>query len=200
MTIKSLSRKQVIIHISTNNILRVIANANAHVSNINWLLKGFKSEVSVNFIYSDNKGLLLTTNKVAVSSDLNIIEKYLKDSNNIKYEEYMSSRLPQFKSYLKILSILYLVKGMNLPISSNIVESIIKSTQIFNDITLTFYSYIIKVSPKSDMAVICIDIWDFQNSFKAKILINKCFNIGIHITMIRGTNINPWVPQWNCWK
>jgi len=43
-----------------------MAKANAHVSNINQLLKGVKSEVSVDFICSDNKGLLLTTNKVAI--------------------------------------------------------------------------------------------------------------------------------------
>ena len=100
ITIKGLSRKQVTVFMSTNNISRMIAKANAHVSNINWLLKGVKSEVSVNFICSDNKELLLTTNRVAISSDLNIIEKYLKDSNNIKHKESMSPRLSQSKSYL----------------------------------------------------------------------------------------------------
>jgi len=72
---------------STNNISRVIAKANAHISNINQLLKEVKSEVSVDFIHSNNKGLLLTTKKVAILSDLNIIEKYLKDSNNIEHKE-----------------------------------------------------------------------------------------------------------------
>jgi len=71
-----------------------MAKANAHVSNINQLLKGVKSEVSVDFICSDNKGLLLTTNKVAISSNLNIIEKYLKDSNDIKHKEGIRPRLP----------------------------------------------------------------------------------------------------------
>ena len=79
---------------STNNVSRVMAKANAHVSNINQLLKGVKSEVSVDFICSDNKGLLLTTNKVAISSNLNIIEKYLKDSNDIKHKEGIRPRLP----------------------------------------------------------------------------------------------------------
>ena len=84
---KALSRKQVIVFMSTNNISRVISKTNAHISNINQLLKEVKSEVSVDFIHSHNKGLLLTTNKVAISSDLNIIEKYLKDSNNIEHKE-----------------------------------------------------------------------------------------------------------------
>jgi len=52
-------------------------------------LKGVKSEVSIDFICLDNKKLLLTTNRVAISSNLNIIEKYLKDSNNIKHKGSM---------------------------------------------------------------------------------------------------------------
>ena len=35
ITIKGLSRKQVTVFMSTNNISRMIAKANAHVSNIN---------------------------------------------------------------------------------------------------------------------------------------------------------------------
>jgi len=71
ITIKGLTRKQVIIPISTN-----------------------------------------TTNKVAISSNLNIIKKYLKDSNNIEYEEGMSPKLLQSKSYFKIHSILYFVESI----------------------------------------------------------------------------------------
>jgi len=91
MTTKEPSKKQIIIHMGSNNIV-----------NINRLLKGFKLEVSVNFICLDNKGLLLTTNKVVASSDLNIIEKYLKELNDVDSNEVMSSRLLQSKSYLKI--------------------------------------------------------------------------------------------------
>jgi len=131
-------------------------------------LKEVKSEVSVDFICSDNKELLLTTNRVTILSDLNIIKKYLKDSNDIKHKEDINLRLPQSKSYLKILSIPYFVEGINLLISSDIIENIIKSTHTFNDITLASYLHIIKVSPKSDMAVIWVNIWDFQYSSKAK--------------------------------
>jgi len=167
-TIKGLSRKQVIVSMSTNNVLRIMANANTYISNINWLLKEVKSEVSVDFICSDNKELLLTTNRVTILSDLNIIKKYLKDSNDIKHKEDINLRLPQSKSYLKILSIPYFVESINLLISSDIIENIIKSTHTFNDITLASYLHIIKVSPKSDMAVIWVNIWDFQYSSKAK--------------------------------
>ena len=85
--------------------------------------------------------------------------------------------------------------------SWHIVEDIIKKNHIFNNITLTSRSQIIKISPKSDMAIIWINIWDIQSSNKAKGLINRCFNIRSYITTIRDTNINSSVPQYkNCWK
>ena len=113
MTTKILSRKQIIISIGSNNVERAMVKTNANVVNINRLLKGVKSEVSVNFIHLDNKGLLLTTNKVAASSNLNIIEKYLKELNNIDSNKVMSSRLLQSKLYLKILGVPYFIEDMN---------------------------------------------------------------------------------------
>jgi len=41
-----------------------MAQSNVHITNINGSLKGIKSEVVVNFIRSDNKGIIVTTNKV----------------------------------------------------------------------------------------------------------------------------------------
>ena len=52
------------------------------------------------------------------------------------------------------------------------IKKILKNNHIFNNIVLAFRPRIIKVSPKSDMAIIWIDIWDTQNSFKAKSIIN----------------------------
>jgi len=51
MTTKDLSRKQIIISMSTNNMERVLANSNVHVVNINRLLKGIKLKISAGFIY-----------------------------------------------------------------------------------------------------------------------------------------------------
>ena len=51
------------------------------------------------------------------------------------------------------------------------------------------------------MAIVWIDIWDVQSGQNAKILINRCFNVGNYIATIRGANMNPGVPQCkNCWK
>ena len=51
------------------------------------------------------------------------------------------------------------------------------------------------------MAIVWLDIWDVQSRKNTKILINRCFNVGNYIATIRGTNMNPGVPQCkNCWK
>ena len=110
--------------------------------------------ISVNSIQSNNKRILVTINKIAATSDLNIMEKYLKDLNDINLTNIINLRLSQFKSYLKILNIPYFVKNTNLSVISNIIESIIKSTHIFNNIVLVSYLYIIKVFLKSDIAAI----------------------------------------------
>ena len=63
MTIKRLSRKQIIILISRENINIVILQANVYISNIKRLLKTIKSNISADFICSNNKGVIITTNK-----------------------------------------------------------------------------------------------------------------------------------------
>jgi len=147
------------------------------------------------FICSDSRGIIVTTNKIASPSNMDTIEKYIKESDNINSNNVLPSRLPQSKSYLKILGIPYSTSNTSSPITHNQVEEVIKRTHLFNDITLASCPHIIKASPKSDIAVIWIDIWDSQNGTKAKSLINRCFNIGHYIATIQDTNMNPSVPQ-----
>ena len=63
-------------------------------------------------------------------------------------------RLSQLKLYLKILGILYLIENMNVSISANVAEIVLKTTHFFNNITLVSKPYVIKASPKLDMVVI----------------------------------------------
>jgi len=63
-------------------------------------------------------------------------------------------KLPQSKFYLKILGIPYLLKNSNTPISADLVERIIKDNHIFNNIVITSRPRVIKVSHKSDIAII----------------------------------------------
>ena len=77
----------------SNNAEKVMAKANIYISNINKLLKRVKSEIFVDFICFNNKRLVITTNKVAVISDLNIIQKYMKNLNNVDSNSVMNLRL-----------------------------------------------------------------------------------------------------------
>ena len=169
---------------------------------INKLLRNAKSEVSVNYICSDSTGISIVTNKVALQSDLQIINQYMKSSEEINGLQVDEPWLPQSKSYLKIIGIPYYPNGKSQDcLNSSNVKAILKQNQIFNNIKLASKPRVIKVSPKSDMSIIWIDIWDVQSGSKAKCLINWCFNISRYIATIRGANMNLGIPQCkNCWK
>lgn len=135
------------------------------------------------------------------AQDMSIIEIYLKEIENINLDYIDSSYLPKFKLYLKILSLLYTLNNTNLPITSKIIEKVIKETYIFNNIILVSKPRIIKTFSKSDITIVWIDIWDSQNKSKAKSIINWKFNIGWYITIVYGININFRVLQCkNCWR
>jgi len=168
----------------------------AHMANINRVLKNIKLEVMANFICSDNKGVIITTNKVVSMLDLQTIERYIKNIKNIESNHVEALKLPQSKLYLKIIGISYLLEDSNTPISSNVIEKIIKENHIFNNIILASKPRLIKVSSKSNMFIIWINIWDIQSGVKTKSLINRCFNVESFIVTIQNTNMNPSVLQY----
>ena len=174
------------------------------MTNLNRNLRNAKSEVLVDFIWSDPLGITVVTNKVSLNSDLLIIEKYVKNLENIDSTQAKTSWLLQSKFYLMIIGIPYYSHGScnsQECLSSSDAKDIIKQNQIFDNVTLASKPWMIKVSPKSDMAIVWIDIWDAQSSVKAKGLINWYFNVGRSIAMVRMANMNPGIPQCkNCWK
>ena len=190
MTTKSLSKKQIIVSISNENKVKFMEESSVHITNLNRALKNIKSEVMVDFVHSDQAGITIVTNKVASPLDLQMIEKYIKNVNSIDINKVNVPWLPQSKSYLKIIGIPYLLENTNTPMLADIVESIIKSNHIFNNIMIASRPLIIKVSLKSDIAIIWLDIWDVQSGSNAKGLINKYFNIRSYIVTIHGANIN----------
>jgi len=137
---------------------------------------------------------MVVTSKVVLQSNLLIIKNYVKNMNNIDSLSMEVPQLLQSKFYLKIIGIPYFPydKSQKHLFSSDI-ENIIKQNQIFNNVVLTSKLQVIKVSPKSDMSIIWIDIWDVQSRSKTKSLINQCFNIGRYIATIREANMNPSV-------
>jgi len=66
-------------------------------------------------------------------------------------EDIQDARLPQSKSYFKILGLSYYIENTNTPMDSSVIKNIIKSTYISKP-------QVCKVLPKSDIAVIWINI------------------------------------------
>ena len=207
ITTKGPSRKNVLIPLDPLYKNNVYNKANKHIASINNLLKLHKSKVRLDCIRASLNGISITTNEVAAPSDLSIMEKYFKgleDLSNVN----ISPRLPQSKSYLKILGIPYYQPpkkpSLGIPLDTitiSQVEDVLTKTEMFNNITLALRPRVIKASRNSDMSVIWVDIWDSQNGTNAKTLINQSFNFGPHIATIRGINMNPGVPQCRkCWK
>jgi len=134
MTTKELFRKQIIVPMSGDNINVIISQTNMHILNINRLLKTIKSNISADFICFDNKEVIITTNEMATTLDMNIMGKYIKELDNINSNDIMSSHLSQSKSYLKTFGVSYYSNNMFSFIIYRQIEEIIKETHLFNDV------------------------------------------------------------------
>ena len=106
----------------------------------------------------EQAGIIIVTNKIASSLDLQTVENYIKNTNQIEADNVKSPHLLQSKSYLKIIEIPYLIENTNTPLSLDVVESIIKSNHIFNNIAIVSRPRVIKVLPRLDMGIIWLDI------------------------------------------
>ena len=201
MTTKGLLWKQVIIPMNNKVTKQYLKDSSMYIININHVLKDIKSNIIADFICVEDKEIIIMTNNVASPSNLQEIKKCVKNSLISDMDQISSLRLPQSKLYLKIVGIPYISECSNIWILSNEVESILKANHIFNNIILTSKPRIIKVSLKSDMAIIWIDIWNTQNSSNVKKIINRHFNMRSFILMVWGANMNLEVLQCkNCWK
>jgi len=158
ITTKGPSCKQVIVPMSNNLGKRFTKDSFSHVININRTLKSIKSNTCADFICADNKEIIISTNNIASNSDLQEIEKYVKNSLSANDNSIASPKLSQFKSYLKIVGIPYFVNKSNTCVTFEDIKHILKNNHIFNNIVLVSKPRIIKVSPKLDMAIVWIDI------------------------------------------
>jgi len=136
-TTKGPSRKQVIILMSKDNVDAFIKNSSLHVSNINRQFRNAKSEILVDYIRVEPLGITVVTNKIAQSSDLMLIDQYVKNSSDVNALQVEEPRLPKSKSYLKIIGIPYYphTNSQDCLISGDI-KSILKQNQIFDNVLL----------------------------------------------------------------
>ena len=106
---------------------------------------------------------------------------------------------PKSKSYMKIVGLPYSSKLW--VITPDLIKGVLKDSYLFKNTVLASKPCVIKASPKSDKAVVWVDIWDSQSSSCAKNIINCWFNVGQFIATMHRTNMNLGVPQYkNYWK
>jgi len=199
MTTRGPSRKKVIIPITKSNAELIMKSAYKHITNTNECPKNSNSDIIADFIHPSNNGIIITTNHPANVTEISRIENFLKKIDNINPVSIEVSHLPKSKSYMKIVGLPYNSElGVVTP---DFIEGVLKETHLFKDVTLASKPRVIKASPKSNKAVVWVDIWDSQSGSAAKNIINRHFNIGCFVATIRGTNTNPDIPQCkNCWK
>ena len=94
MTMKEPLRKHIIIPMSSENNMKFMKNSLIHITNMNRSLRNAKSEVFTDFIQSDLLGITVVTNKVSLQSDLQIIEQYIKNADNINALQVEVPQLP----------------------------------------------------------------------------------------------------------
>jgi len=139
MMTKSPSRKQIIVSMSIDNANKFISVSSEHIANLNRSLRNTKTDLMVDFIYTDHQGLIVISNRVVSQSEISIVSTYIKNCSNIDTNDIQDTCLPQSKSYL---SIPYIMK------------SFIKTSHIFDNINITSKLWVVKVSPKSNMAIV----------------------------------------------
>jgi len=95
MIFKGPSKRQVLVLMSQADSTKIMVLLSKHVVNINKTLNDIKSDTIADFIWANSKGLTIMTNKITSPSNLNTIEKYIKNVDIIDSEDILASRLSQ---------------------------------------------------------------------------------------------------------
>jgi len=151
----------------------IINLAHIHISHVNKYLKISKSDIITDFICVTNNGIIITMNKPANTLDLSTIKKYLESIENVNSDSIEGPYLPKSKSYIKIIGLPY--KTNQGVITPDYIENVLKELYLFKDVVLVSKLHVIKASPKSNMAVVWVDIWDSQSDSSVKNIINQIF-------------------------
>jgi len=85
-------------------------------------------------------------------SDLSTIKKYMKNINNINSDNIDCPHLPKSKLYLKIIGLPHNME--NGVLTLKVIEDVLKDSHLFENVVLASKPQVIKVSPKSNMAVV----------------------------------------------
>ena len=141
-----------------SNAELIMKSVHKQITNINEHLKNSNSDIIADFICLSNNGVIITKNRPANATELSRIENFLKKIDNIDLISIEAPHLPKSKSYMKIVGLSYNSKlGM---ITPGFIKGVLKETHLFKDATLASKPCVIKASPKSNKAVVWVDIWD----------------------------------------
>ena len=201
MTTHRPTRHQILVPLDSAAAELIVANAASAVQSCNKGLVEARSKLRVESVRKAWDGVSMSTNSVASVAELEVIKQWLKKTAGLGEITEVEPHLPQSKSFLKVLGVLYWDSKTSLPVTPAQIAEALSSSLLFEGVTLVSMPHIMKASPSSDMSVIWTDIWDSQKGSKGKTLINRSFNFGHHTATVRRTAMHPEVTQCcNCWR
>jgi len=136
----------------------VVANAASTVESCNKGLVSAHSKLRVESVHKTWDGVFMSTNSVASVAELEVIKQWLKKTAGLGEVTEVEPRLPQSKSFLKVLGVPYWDSKTSLPVTSAQVAEALSSSPLFEGIILASMSCIMKALPSSNISVIWIDI------------------------------------------
>jgi len=107
MTTHGPTRRQVLIPLDTSTAKVVVTNAATAVEFCNRGLVEAHSKLRVELVRKTWDGISMSTNFVASAAELEVIKQWLKKVAGLVASTVVEPRLPQSKSFLKILGVPY---------------------------------------------------------------------------------------------
>ena len=83
-----------IVPIGNDNKTKFIALFSDHIANLNRVFKNIKSDIMVYYTCINQNSIIIVTNKITSSSDLQTIENYVKNVKHINFEDIETFHLP----------------------------------------------------------------------------------------------------------
>ena len=83
-----------IVLIGNDNKTKFIALFSNHIANLNRVFKNIKSDIMVYYTCINQNSIIIVTNKITSSSDLQTIENYVKNVKHINFEDIETFHLP----------------------------------------------------------------------------------------------------------
>ena len=117
MTTYGPTRHQVLIPLDAPSAEIVVANAAIAVESCNKGLVKAHSKLRVESVRKAWDNVSMSTNFVASAAELEVIKQWLKKVTGLNSTVVVEPRLPQSKSFLKILGVLYWGNNSSLPIT-----------------------------------------------------------------------------------